>query len=141
MNQSPMLADLVRLADVDVVMLAGRYTLLEQDALDDLLPACEARGVSVVAAGIFNSGLLARPRPAKDGKYNYGAAPRDLVKRARAIASVCGQHGTTCQPPRSPSHSPIRQSPASASAPAHRARSSRTPTFTSSRSLRISGGS
>jgi D-threo-aldose 1-dehydrogenase len=95
MNQSPMLADLVRLADVDVVMIAGRYTLLEQDALDDLLPACEARGVSVVAAGIFNSGLLARPRAAESSKYNYGATPRELVERARAIASVCEQHGTT----------------------------------------------
>ena len=95
MNQSRMLADLVRLADVDVVMLAGRYTLLEQDALDDLLPACEARGVSVVAAGIFNSGLLARPRPADDAKYDYGEAPRELVERARAIASICEQHGTT----------------------------------------------
>lgn len=95
MNQSRMLADLVRLADVDIVMLAGRYTLLEQDALDDLLPACEARGVSVVAAGIFNSGLLARPRPADDAKYDYGEAPRELVERARAIASICEQHGTT----------------------------------------------
>ncbi len=95
MNQSRMLAELVRLADVDIVMLAGRYTLLEQDALDDLLPACEARGVSVVAAGIFNSGLLARPRPADGAKYDYGEAPREFVERARAIASICEQHGTT----------------------------------------------
>jgi D-threo-aldose 1-dehydrogenase len=95
MNQSRMLADLVRLADVDVVMLAGRYTLLEQEALDDLLPACETRGVSVVAAGIFNSGLLARPRPAEDAKYDYGEAPREVVERARAIATVCERHGTT----------------------------------------------
>jgi D-threo-aldose 1-dehydrogenase len=95
MNQSQMLADLVRLADVDVVMLAGRYTLLEQDALDDLLPACAARGVSVVAAGIFNSGLLARPRPTENARYDYRDAPRELVERARAIASVCEQHGTT----------------------------------------------
>ena len=63
MNQSPMLADLVRHADVDVVMLAGRYTLLEQDSLDDLLPVCEERGVAVVVAGVFNSGLLARSAP------------------------------------------------------------------------------
>jgi D-threo-aldose 1-dehydrogenase len=95
MNQSRMLADLVCVADVDVVLLAGRYTLLEQDALDDLLPACEARGVSVVAAGIFNSGLLARAYPAAKAKYNYAEAPRELVERARAIASVCERHGTT----------------------------------------------
>ena len=95
MNQSRLLADLVCLADVDVVMLAGRYTLLEQEALDDLLPACETRGVSVVAAGIFNSGLLARQRPTEGARYDYGDAPRELVERARAIASVCERHGTT----------------------------------------------
>jgi D-threo-aldose 1-dehydrogenase len=90
-----MLADLVRETDVDVVMLAGRYTLLEQDSLDDLLPLCEERRVGVVAAGIFNSGLLARPYPREDAKYNYENAPPDLVERARAIAGVCERHGTT----------------------------------------------
>ena len=95
MNQSAMLADLVRHADVDLVMLAGRYTLLEQDSLDDLLPLAETRGVGVVAAGIFNSGLLARAYPAEDAKYDYGGAPPALVARARAIASVCERHGTT----------------------------------------------
>jgi D-threo-aldose 1-dehydrogenase len=95
MNQSAMLADLVRETDVDVVMLAGRYTLLEQNALDDLLPLCVERRVAVVAAGVFNSGLLARACPSEDGKYNYGDAPPELVGRARATAKVCEQHGTT----------------------------------------------
>jgi D-threo-aldose 1-dehydrogenase len=95
MNQSAMLADLVRNTEVDLLMLAGRYTLLEQDSLDDLLPLCEARGVGIVAAGVFNSGLLAQPQPAEDAKYNYDAAPRELVARARAIAAVCERHGTT----------------------------------------------
>jgi D-threo-aldose 1-dehydrogenase len=95
MNQTRLLTDLVRRTDVDVVMLAGRYTLLEQEALDDLLPACEARGVSVIAAGIFNSGLLARPSPADGAHYNYAEAPRVLVDRARAIASVCERHGSS----------------------------------------------
>lgn len=95
MNQSRMLADLVGRAELDVVMLAGRYTLLEQDALDDLLPACQTSGVSVVAAGVFNSGLLARSEPPDDARYNYGEAPRELVERARAIAAVCTRHGTT----------------------------------------------
>jgi D-threo-aldose 1-dehydrogenase len=95
MNQSKMLADLVRATDVDVVMLAGRYTLLEQDALDDLLPACLERGVAVVAAAVFNSGLLARARPGEDAKYDYGDAPRALVERAQAIARTCERHGTT----------------------------------------------
>jgi D-threo-aldose 1-dehydrogenase len=95
MNQSKMLADLVRETDVDVVMLAGRYTLVEQDALDDLLPACLERGVAVVAAAVFNSGLLARARPGDDAKYDYGDAPRALVERAQAIARICERHGTT----------------------------------------------
>jgi len=95
MNQSSMLADLVRVADVDVVMLAGRYTLLEQDSLDDLLPLCEERSVGVVAAGVFNSGLLARPYPPDNANYDYATAPRALVEQARAIAEVCEQHGTT----------------------------------------------
>jgi len=95
MNQAKMLADLVRHADPDVLMLAGRYTLLEQDALDNLLPLCEERGVGVVAAGVFNSGLLAQPRPSDDAKYDYGGAPPALVERARAIAAVCERHGTT----------------------------------------------
>jgi D-threo-aldose 1-dehydrogenase len=76
-------------------MLAGRYTLLEQDSLDDLLPLCRQRDVGIVAAGVFNSGLLARPRPADDGRYDYGDAPSQIVRRAREIAAVCERHGTT----------------------------------------------
>ncbi len=95
MNQSAMLAELVRQTDVDLLMLAGRYTLLEQDSLDDLLPLCEERGVGVVAAGVFNSGLLARSQPARDSRYEYGDAPPELLARASAIAAVCDRHGTT----------------------------------------------
>ena len=74
MNQAEMLAALVRHCDVDVLMLAGRYTLLEQDSLDDLLPLCESRGVGIVAAGVFNSGLLALI-PSGSGA-RAGPAPR-----------------------------------------------------------------
>lgn len=95
MNQAAMLADLVRHTDVDVLMLAGRYTLLEQDSLDDLLPLCTERGVEVVAAGIFNSGLLAQREPLAAARYDYENAPPDVVGRARAIAAVCERHGTT----------------------------------------------
>jgi D-threo-aldose 1-dehydrogenase len=95
MNQSAMLARLVRETDVDVVMLAGRYTLLEQDALDDLLPMCCKRRVAVVAAGIFNSGILASAHPPDDAKYDYRDAPRELLERAQAIARICRRHGTT----------------------------------------------
>ncbi len=95
MNQSTMLANLVRHTDVDLLMLAGRYTLLEQDSLDDLLPLCEERNVGVVAAGVFNSGLLARSQPTPNSRYDYGDAPPDLLARASAIAAVCDRHGTT----------------------------------------------
>ena len=95
MNQSAMLSDLVRETDVDVVMLAGRYTLLEQAALDELLPLCCERHVAVVAAGVFNSGVLARTNPAPSAKYDYGETPHDVVLRAQAIARVCERHGTT----------------------------------------------
>jgi D-threo-aldose 1-dehydrogenase len=95
MNQSQMLAGFARNTDMDVLMLAGRYTLLEQGALDDLLPLCEQRRVSIVAAGVFNSGLLARARPPDDAKYNYEEAPPELVRRARRIADVCERHGVS----------------------------------------------
>ena len=96
MNQTAMLADFARHTDVDVLMLAGRYTLLDQSALDDLLPACADRGVVVVAAGVFNSGLLARPVPTPAAHYEYREAPGpSLVDRATRIAAVCERHGTT----------------------------------------------
>jgi len=95
MNNAALLARLVRETDIDVVMLAGRYTLLEQESLDDLLPLCVERGVDIVAAGVFNSGLLAQPQPRPDAKYNYSDAPPELVQRAQAIAAVCKRHGTS----------------------------------------------
>lgn len=95
MNQTAMLADFARLTDMDVFMLAGRYTLLEQFALDDLLPMCQEKGIGVVAAGVFNSGLLSRAHPSDGAKYNYADAPEDLVERARNIADICERHGTT----------------------------------------------
>lgn len=93
MNQWQMLADLVRHTDLDVVLLAGRYTLLDQSALDGLLPLCEARGVSVVIGGVFNSGLLATPAPRPDATYDYAPGPAAVVARARRIAAVCERHG------------------------------------------------
>ncbi|WP_328513334.1 aldo/keto reductase [Streptomyces mirabilis] len=95
MNQSAMPARFLRETAADVVMLAGRYTLLDQSALDDVLPAAQELGKSVVAVGVFNSGLLSRDRPVPGMKYDYRSAPVDLVHRASAIAEVCEQHGTT----------------------------------------------
>jgi len=93
MNQAEMLTDFVKHSDLDVVMLAGRYTLLEQDSLDNLLPLAIERQVSIVAAGVFNSGLLARSRPGPESTYNYAPAPADVIQRVNDIADVCEAHG------------------------------------------------
>ncbi len=95
MNSPDMLADFVRDTDLDVVMLAGRYTLLDQGALAELLPLCEQRGVSVVAAGVFNSGMLAVDRPAAGATYDYAPAAEEILARANRIADVCERHGAT----------------------------------------------
>ncbi|GAA1075516.1 aldo/keto reductase [Nocardiopsis composta] len=93
MHHSGMLTRLVRETDVDVVMLSGRYTLLDHRALDDLLPACAERGVSVLAASIFNSGVLATPRPAPGAHFDYAPASPEVLRRAERIAEVCEAHG------------------------------------------------
>jgi D-threo-aldose 1-dehydrogenase len=93
MNQSPMLTRFVRETDVDAVMLAGKYTLLDQGAAHDLLPAALERGVGVINAGIFNSGLLSRPQPELGANYQYASAPTDVVERATQISLVCEQFG------------------------------------------------
>ncbi|MEO8528190.1 MAG: aldo/keto reductase, partial [Pseudolysinimonas sp.] len=87
--------EFVRRCDVDLLMLAGRYTLLDQSALDDLLPLALERGVGIVAAGIYNSGLLSRAEVPDDANYEYSAASPELVARARALAEVCTRHGVT----------------------------------------------
>ena len=91
MNQAEMLSRFVRELDLDVVLVAGRYTLLDQRALDELLPSCALRGVAVVVGGPFNSGLLADPRPG--ATYDYAPAPAALVARAARVGEVCARHG------------------------------------------------
>lgn len=95
MNQWQMLSRFVAETEIDTVMLAGRYTLLEQSPLDTMLPACVDRGVSVLAAGVFNSGLLATDRPSAQARYNYVTVPTDLHARALRIGEVCGRHGVS----------------------------------------------
>ncbi|MGW8402136.1 aldo/keto reductase, partial [Streptomyces lydicus] len=91
MNDSGVLARLVADLDVDVVLCAGRWTLLERTAFDDLLPVCERRGTSVVVGGVYNSGLLADPSPG--APYDYAPAPPELLARARHLAAVCEEFG------------------------------------------------
>jgi D-threo-aldose 1-dehydrogenase len=90
MNQAEMLARFAREGDFDVFLLAGRYTLLDQTGLGELLPLCLEKGISVIAAGIMNSGLLADPKPG--ALFNYVPAPPELVGRARRIRDVCARH-------------------------------------------------
>ena len=93
MNQAEMLTRFLRDTDVDVVLCAGRYTLLDQRALIALLPAAQERGRSVVIGGAFNSGLLADPKPG--ATYNYAAAPVELLDRALHLKAIADRHGTT----------------------------------------------
>ena len=95
MNQSAMLERFVREADVDVVMLAGRFTLLEQAGARSLVAACRERGVGIVDVGVFNSGVLSKDRPAPDATYNYAPAPHAVPERANALADLAEKHGTT----------------------------------------------
>lgn len=82
----------IEAADLDLVMLAGRYTLLEQPDVP-LLERCVARRTGVVSVGAYNSGLLARPEVPDDAHYNYGQAPSAVLERARALAAICRDFG------------------------------------------------
>jgi D-threo-aldose 1-dehydrogenase len=78
---------------LDLLMVAGRYTLLERPAADEVLPECREHGTGVVIAGALNSGLLASPRPGADTHYDYGTVPEDVLARARRLADVCDGYG------------------------------------------------
>jgi len=90
MNQSAMLTRFVRETSMDVVLVAGRYTLLDQEALADLLPACQERGTAVFVGGVMNSGVLADPKPG--ATFNYAPAPAAVIDRARRIGEACARH-------------------------------------------------
>jgi len=81
-------------ARLDVILLAGRYTLLEQNALDVLFPRCEAAGTAIVVGGPYNSGILAvGTKTAAPLFYNYEPAPADVIAKVRAMEAVCDHHG------------------------------------------------
>ncbi|MFI2435324.1 aldo/keto reductase [Streptomyces sp. NPDC018693] len=91
MNQCALPARFLRETDIDVVLLAGRYTLLEQEGLAELLPEAAARGKSVIIGGVFNSGLLTDPKPG--ATYDYAPAPREVLDRALRLKAVAERHG------------------------------------------------
>ena len=90
MNQAEMLTRFAREGDFDCFLLAGRYTLLDQVALKELLPECVDRGIAIIAGGVYNSGILADPKPG--ARYNYRTAPAELLERAQRIRDVCARH-------------------------------------------------
>lgn len=93
MNQWEAPLQIVRETDVDVVMLAGRWTLLDRTGAP-LIEACAERGVSVLDAGPFNSGVLAMPWPDEGATFDYSPADEGLLARAQALATVCRGHDT-----------------------------------------------
>jgi D-threo-aldose 1-dehydrogenase len=93
MNQSAMLARFARDGDFDVFMLAGRYTLLDQEALPELLPLCVEKGIAIAIGGTMNSGVLADPRPGS--KFNYVPAPPEIVERAQRLRAACERYGVS----------------------------------------------
>lgn len=80
---------------LDLLMVAGRYTLAEQPALADVVPACRSNGVGIVNASVFNSGLLATDNPGEDARYEYGGVPAPVLERVRTIAGICRQFGVS----------------------------------------------
>jgi D-threo-aldose 1-dehydrogenase len=91
MNQWQMLADFAREVDVDCFLLAGRYTLLEQGALDSFLPLCQHKKIGLLLGGVYNSGILASgARPG--AMYNYAPAPPDILDRVARIEAICARH-------------------------------------------------
>ncbi|SRR2546426_56245 len=87
MNQSEMLARFAREGDFDCFLLAGRYSLLEQGALDELFPLCAKNNIGIMLGGTYNSGILAKElRPGV--KYNYADAPPEILEKARGLQAV-----------------------------------------------------
>jgi D-threo-aldose 1-dehydrogenase len=89
-NEVEVCLELLQSCELDCILLAGRYTLLEQPALDELLPACERRGISIVCGGPFNSGILAAgSKKAAQSHYNYAPPPAEVLERVRKLEECC----------------------------------------------------
>lgn len=92
LNEWEVCQQLIERGDFDMFLLAGRYTLLEQEALETTLPLCEQRGIGIVIGGPYNSGILASgPKPG--AFYNYEPAPEAILQRVTSIEAICNAHG------------------------------------------------
>jgi len=94
LNEADMCERFARAGDFDAMLLAGRYSLLEQPALDSFLPLAQEKGIGMMLGGVFNSGILATG-PVPGAKYNYRDAPPEILERVAAIQKVCEAHGVT----------------------------------------------
>jgi D-threo-aldose 1-dehydrogenase len=93
-NEIPACLEVMDHARLDVILLAGRYTLLEQNALDELFPRCTAAGTAIVVGGAYNSGILAvGTKTGAPLYYDYEPAPEHIIAKVRAIEAVCDRHG------------------------------------------------
>ena len=90
-NEWEVCQTLAKRGDFDLFLLAGRYTLLEQEALNSFLPLCEARGIGIVTGGPYNSGILATGA-VQGAFYNYDPAPAEIMRKVAAIETVCAQY-------------------------------------------------
>jgi len=91
-NEWEVCESLARQGDFDLFLLAGRYTLLEQESLETMLPLCEERGIGIVIGGAYNSGILASGAT-KDAVYNYSPAPKHILDRVAKLQAICDKHG------------------------------------------------
>jgi D-threo-aldose 1-dehydrogenase len=106
-NEVAICLDLLERVELDMILLAGRHTLLDRSAVETLLPLCEAKGVRVIVGGPYNSGILARPlAEATDLHYDYAAPPSAMVAKARAIEAVAARFGVSL--PVAALHFPLR---------------------------------
>jgi D-threo-aldose 1-dehydrogenase len=94
-NSSAVAERFVRDTDIDVVLIAGRWTLLDQSAGDSLLPLCVERGVDVLVGGVLNSGILGEEHPDESSLYNYLPVQPEVLRRAQALAVACARHGVS----------------------------------------------
>jgi D-threo-aldose 1-dehydrogenase len=90
-NNWEVMLDFMKAGDFDTLLVAGRYTLLEQEALNDLLPLCERRGTAIVIGGGFNGGILATGA-VPGAKWNYAPAPAHIMEKVRKIEAVCARY-------------------------------------------------
>lgn len=92
-NRSAVAERFVRDCDIDVVLIAGRWTLLDQSAGESLLPTCLERGVDVMVGGVLNSGILGDEHPDGSSVYNYRPVQPEVLARAQALAAACAGKG------------------------------------------------